>query len=206
MKKRISKQQWEMAIRKAKSYSVNLAKARFVIAQIALEVCDYSHGGRKVESIYSIRKFAEEIEIEAKTLYQWIRVKRLVVDKLPKGVKAKIHNYKYQDLDEVSDLVKDDTSVKEVRDRFQDQLKRDPTEKKFDKYSKHLDAILFNLQRPVLLKDVHTHQLEDVIKKANVILALSKKELELREKFKGPAQDAKRLNIKAEVAKRINAV
>lgn len=203
MKKKVTAAQWEAAIRKARGYVSSFDKTRFIIAGLALEVCDLHHGGRKGSSVYSISRFAEEIEIDRKTLYEWMRVKRLVVDKLAKGQQDKIQKIAYQDLNEVSRVVVDDTAPKEVRRRLYEQLQIDPGAKKFSKYGKHLNSILHNLQRPILLKEVPTASIEFVIEKATVIVALGKKELELREKFSGMAQDAKRLNMKSEVARRV---
>lgn len=203
-KKRVTKAQWENAVRKARQYTTDYSRARWIIAGLALEVCDYSHGGRKGETIYSVRKFADEIELARKTLYQWIRIKRLVYDKLPKTVRAKAHTYDYSDFDATCDQVTEDSHPAEVKRRWEEQLKVNPDSKKFSKYIAHVNAILYNAQRPILMKDVERNLIEELIQKTTLIANLLAKELTFREKYPdGEKQVKKRLNMKEEVNRRI---
>lgn len=195
---------WETNIRKARQHVQNYSKVRFVIADLALEACDSSHGGRKSDGVFSLARFAVAIELCRKTLYEWIAVKKYVVDKLPKNIQEKTHLYNYEDFVAVRRVVESDTPDKEVVRRFEEQMKRNPEEKKFSKYIKHLNSILYNVQRPMIMKDVPSHLIDEVIEKANLIQILSGKELSLRATFKSKErQDLKRMNVKDELAKRI---
>lgn len=203
-KRKVTPQEWEAAIRKARQYTAGYHRARWIIADLALSVCDVSLGGRKGPTVYSIRRFADEIEIDSKTLYQWIRVKRLVLDKLPKMVQKNAHKYLYQDFDAVCELVKKDTSPREVRDIWMTHLKTDPDTKKFKKYSAHLNALLYNAQRPIMMREVSADLINEMIKKCDLISSLLRKELQFRERYPNKTMsDAKRLNMKDELAKRL---
>jgi hypothetical protein len=189
---------WEEAVREARTYVANYDKARWIIADIALRVCDMSHGGRKA-ALYSVTNFATDIELNRKTLYEWLRVKRLVYDKLPKGVQTKAHTYDYWSFEEVANQVDEHTSPREVKVLFEQQLQVNPASKKFNKYMKNLKSIMFNATRPLMMQDIDTDTVVKMRDMAKTIVGLLNKELELREKYTGIQLEARRLNIKQEI-------
>lgn len=196
-KKKVTFKQWEDAIRKARTFINSYDKVRFKIAAIAMEVCDTSHGGRKNDSIFSISKFAAEIEVDRKTLYEWIRVKRLVLDKLPKGIQDKPQDYKYDHFRETALKVDETTPPKEVKSWFFQMTERNPELVKFQKYGKWLKTLLYNAQRPMLMKDIPEDLLVDYAQKLNTIHGLINTELQLRTRFADQdQQNRKRLNMK----------
>ncbi len=195
--------QYEECVRKARAFVANYDKVRWTICDLAREACDLSKGGRK-HPLYTLTRFAKDIELNEKTLYDWIRVQNLVVNKLPKTMKAKIHTYNYEDIRLASMAVKEDSSPKEVRSAFLSVLNRDPNETKFLKYHKHLKTVIYNLQRPMLVKDISKDVLTKTIELSKTITALAKIELDLREKYTGKKRYAKRFNMKDELIKRLN--
>lgn len=172
------------AVREARQYVRKLERTRFIIAEIAMRVCDYSHGGRKPDHVFSLSRFANEIDLDRKTLYEWCRMKRLVVDKLPKTIKEKIHVVKYADLRETLDDVTPKEDPKVVYEIFKKKQDQDPHLRKFRKYAQRLSAILYNINRPLCMKDVSDKTLNDILSQVLLIKKGIEKELQLRVKYK----------------------
>lgn len=203
-RKKITKAKWEENVRKARAYTKDYSKARWVIAELALEVCDYSYGGDKSSS-YSLKKFAQEIELETKTLYNWVRIKRMVYDKLPKTVQTKAHEHNFSDFISVSGRIDHDSTPLQVRKQWAEQMKLSPDSNKFEKYLSHINAILFNAARPIRMKDIKAEILIAMIEKMTLCVSLLQKELEFREKYPSRVlENAARVGIKDELAKRLN--
>jgi hypothetical protein len=197
-------QKWEHAVRKARQYVRDYSSSRWIISELALEVCDIYPGGRKSQTIYSVSKFSEEIEIDRKTLYEWIRVKKLVLDKLPKMVRNNPGKYLYTDFEAVAAKITVNSSVAEVRLAWNEHFKRPPETKKFEKYLKGLNALIYNVTRPMVMKDVEEHLILQVIEKTNLIKNLSEKELQFRKKYPNATERSKkRVNVRAELEQRI---
>lgn len=181
--KRVTFKEYEAAVRFARQFINHYEKVRWKICEAALNVCDTSYGGRKVKGIYSLAKFADDIGLDRKTLYQWIRVKIFVVDKLPAIELKDQSKYNYTDLADVSEKVNKDCTKQEVLMVWRAQLAQPRESKKFIKYSKHLNALLYNAQRPLQLQLVDLNYIEEIISKCELIAKLLKKEIELRKKF-----------------------
>jgi transposase-like protein len=56
------------------------------IAHYAVQVCDIRHGGRMVNGEYTMARYAADIGMNPKTLYEWVAVYRRVIAKLDKGI------------------------------------------------------------------------------------------------------------------------
>jgi hypothetical protein len=183
MKKKMNQKQWELAIRQARQFVANYAKTRWKIVAIAESVCDISVGGRGKETVYTVRRFAEAIEIHEHTLYEWIRTKRLVLDKLPARYTNHPEKLSYGDLHEVCGKVDQKTTPKEVLSHYMTVTKEKPENRKFIKYNRVLNSILYNAQRPLNMTEVDEEVLKPIIDKCNTIVGLLTTELQLREKF-----------------------
>lgn len=206
MENKVTFKKWSENIRKARQYVSSYDKVRFVIAGLALEVCDYSHGGRKGESIFSVRKFAEEIDVDRKTLYEWIRCKRYVVDKLPKQVQNNIKKYKYEDLSQVLQTVGSEASKKEVYSCLQMVMKIDPTTKRFGKYLKHLKSVAYNCGKPMNMTEIPEELMNEIIGICKVIISGMEREIELRKRLSPFQQKAKKLNLDKEISRRLENI
>lgn len=86
---RMQRAAWEDTVNKAKGLIQLINQARMDIAGLALSVCIIRQGGKqgdKYKTGRSLKDFAKQIGICHKTLCEWVRVKRMVVDKLPEGL------------------------------------------------------------------------------------------------------------------------
>lgn len=181
--KKITFQEFEKAVREAKAYVNNYDKVRWKIVDICLRVCDTSKGGRKTEEIFSIHKFSEAIELNPKTLYEWIKIKTRVVDKLPATELKNKASYSFSDLADVSEKVNSDFTKKEVLQAWREQLSQPLEARKFVRYTGHLKSILYNAQRPLNLMLVDIEIIKKIESMAGLISKFLKKEIELRKKI-----------------------
>jgi len=62
---------------------------RLQLAEIAVRGCIIKHGGKLTNGLenLTLKSFAIDCGIHPKTLHEWVRVKRTIVDKLPKKTK-----------------------------------------------------------------------------------------------------------------------
>lgn len=179
MKKKVSFKEWELAIREARQYINRYDKVRWRVCKIALRVCDIYHGGRKTQEHFTVTKFATAIDLNPKTLNEWIRIKIMVYDKITQA-ELKQNPHSYDDLRQVAMSVTRQTSKKEVLDKWRTQLAIPQDNKKFIKYERHLNAVLYNATKPMRMMNVDTQYLEKIISKCELIAKFLKKELELR--------------------------
>jgi len=182
-RKQVTIQEWELAIRKARAFINNYDKVRWKIVDIALSVCEIKHGGRVHETTFTLSRFAAYIELNRKTLMEWVRVKKLVVDKLPDVELKDKTRYSFEDLTSTLRKVNPESTPKEVLMHWKDQLNIPPFNKKFIKYRKHLDTILYNAQNPMRLMEVDEKLLLLMADKCDLISKLLKKEVEFRKNF-----------------------
>lgn len=209
MSKDISKgerrKKWEINIRKARGFITNYDKSRWVISKLALEVCDIYKGGRRDEHIFSLQKFAGAIELNEHTLYEWCRAYQQVVQKLPKVTQQNIHTFPYADVRDVLLRANPESTPKEVKSFWEEVRKINPDGKRFGKYCKTVRSVLYNAERPMLMKDVPEQHINTMIGLCEGIVRLLRKELELRTKFSASKQtEAKqRLNLKKEIHMRM---
>ncbi len=206
MSVKVTFKKFEENVRKARQYVKNYDKVRWVICELALEVCEFGHGGKISEGVFTLTKFANEIEISPNTLWEWVRTKRAVVDKLPKTVQNKIHTYAYADILDTMKIVDPKSTPKQVYSAFQMVQKIDPGAKKFTRYSKHIKTLLYNVQRPYLMAEAPKDIIEKMIEDLTIVVSMLKKELELRERFKDNKQELKKskLNLKKELDQRLS--
>lgn len=183
MEKKVTFSQWQTAIREAKGLIVNQNKTRFKVVEIALRVCDTSHGGRKGEGIFSITNFANAIELSPRTLFEWMRIKRNVLDKLPKTISFHHDKIKYIDLVDVDRKLQSDASKKEVLGVFQQIQKINPEEKKWNRYNMNLRSILYNAKRPLTMGNISEEELKKTIKYCKTIHNLIINEVKFRKQF-----------------------
>lgn len=196
--------QWQIAVRKAKQFVSNYDKARWIIAGLAMEVCEIKVGGH-TDRTYTLAQFAKEIGLERGTLSDWVHTKRLVYDKLTVVDRKQAHKIPYQIFTEVRSMVPEDATTKQVQRAMRDVQQIDPNIRKFAMYEGKLNAILYNAQRPINMMEVPVETIEVLIKKCNLIVNFLSQELETRQ---NPAevQTKKRLNMRVELQKRMEEV
>lgn len=171
---------FEKAVREARAFVNHYDKVRFKICTIALRVCDLSHGGRKKNS-FSISNFAKAIDLNPKTLMEWLRIKRNVVDKLPVTELKDKSKYTYFDLATVASQVKPETSKRDVLRLWKDQLAQPQESKKFIKYELTVNSILTNSRKPIKLLNVDEELLKRIASKCFLVHKFLNVEFKLRQ-------------------------
>ena len=82
--------EWDGLVKAAKERLLAISHARMEIARLAIKACDIVHGGgghwNDFKGQKTVTQFAAEIGMNYKTLIQWIKIRKGVHDKLPKGV------------------------------------------------------------------------------------------------------------------------
>lgn len=110
---------WLSYVERAKKFVKRMNRDRLDIAQLAIEACDIQLGGGNhwsgFKGVYTLKKFAEEVGITYKTLSNWVRVKRNVVDRLPEGY---YDEESYFAANRVANETDRNTSPEEVKERF----------------------------------------------------------------------------------------
>jgi transposase-like protein len=198
--------EWENAVREARSYLSNWTKARWKIVNIALRVCDVSKGGRKHENTYTLKRFANDIDINEHTLYEWVRCRHNVLDKLPKMIVRNIEagHVEHKLVTDVLSKISADANKKEVLGYYMEMAGMEPETRKFQKYDQHLRALLYNAQRPLQMKFANEEILKAMIQKCEAIAAMFKKELELRKKFSADDRQNVQLKIRKNALNELN--
>lgn len=176
--KKISLKDWEIAIRKARQYIASYDQARWKVVELAKSVCDLNPGGRKADT-FSLKKFAHAIGLNQKTLYEWVRIKRNVVDKLPKTMIEK-NIFKYTELESICNKVAPTAENKEVLRAAERHLKTPNIDRKFVKYSMALSSLIYNAKMSTRLANVDYNLIMELIGKCELLSDYLKKELDLR--------------------------
>ena len=177
MKKKITLEQWEKAIREAREFYNKLDQHRFRVAEICLGVCDVVHGGR-VDHRFTITAFARAIGIHHKTLTEWCRIKRLVVDKLPASILKKESRYETYRMTVGS--VTSDSTTQEVLTAFKSFSSIDPRLDSWNKYEKVVNTIIYNASKPINLMNIPHENIMSMQNKLNLANNLLIRELEFR--------------------------
>lgn len=159
---------WDKCVADAKAALKMYDDVRISIASFAIKACDISQGGRSTYGQYTLKKFAKQIGIAYGTLHEWVRVKRLVIDKLPpESRKEPFTVYK----DFVA-KVGEDASSNDVTLLYNKRMSRNSSSVKMGKYLKHLITILYNAKRPDLLYGCDPQILLEISNAASEIEAL----------------------------------
>ncbi len=81
---------WVRYIEEARPWVKKLCSDRLEVAKIAIRACRIKQGGgahwSKFEGVYTLKRFAEEVGVNYKTLSGWVSAYRNVISKLPEGV------------------------------------------------------------------------------------------------------------------------
>lgn len=197
-------QQWIAAITEARLFIKNYDRSRWRVADLAISVCDMSHGGRK-KTQFSVARFAKEIGLNKKTLYEWIRAKVVLIDRLPISMqKEALKKKKYNDLREISSRLTVKSSDSDIESAYNEYFSQEQDDLKFKKYHKHLKSLLYNASRPSQMMNVNSEIILDIISTLDRTSDLLKKELEKRKSStKEQRQHKESMKIKKATAKAI---
>ena len=156
-------------------------KHRMKVAEIAIKACTIKHGGRAQVDRPTVKLFAERIGIAPKTLYEWIRHKRLVFDKLNDDQKIQFQEISANTIKGIITGLEEGTEKGKVQNKFSEYAGKAPIIAKLDKYLAVLNTIIYNLSAYMRIKEVPDETLTELIRRSNMIINFAEKELELRE-------------------------
>ncbi len=175
----VTDKEWKQAVREASGLVPNLDKTRWVIADLAYQVCHQSEFQRG-DCPYTYKRFARSIGVQYKTLMEWCRVKRNVVDKLPVKIQEKLNVLPFDLFKRTSLKVDDDTVPKEVARVFRIESGMDMYSLRYAKYNKNLGTLLYNVSRPIRLKEIPDDLLIESLQKCKLIASFLEKEMKFR--------------------------
>lgn len=177
---------WEKKIREARGHYFKGKQHRMKVAQLAMECCVVKHGGNR-NNPFSVARFAAAIGMNAHTLYNWMDIKKRVVDT---ASAVHLKGMSYDMLRLAVTRLSSDPSKKET-DRVLKEIKEtEPVAYRFDRYIKHMGTIVHNAMTPIKLMEIPTEKLSEVIKLATVIKNLLEKELEYRSRGTSGAKES----------------
>ena len=149
---------WSECVAEAREYLKYRTDLKMKIVDLALKCCDRFHGGRTRNSLYSLKRFAEEIGIKRPTLSEWIRIKELVLDELP----PEKRNHGVDFYHKMMTGLKHETPAAEVEKRFDKLNNMSDAQYRFEKYLMHLKSIHFNAIRPLNMRGVKKGTLSEI--------------------------------------------
>jgi len=175
--------QYEAKVAEAKEIASMLRlgnKQRMRVAEIAVEVCVITHGGKEKPSRYTLKRFANDIKINNDTLYEWVRSYRYVYNKLKPEQKEVFHEFPAHLLRDTIKGLSESAKPGIVQRRFQAAVSKGRDSSKMKKYIQNLSAILFNVSNHSRLIDVDDNTLIELYRKASLIRGFLDYEFEAR--------------------------
>lgn len=140
---------WSAAVGEAKGLVYVINKARFDIASLALKVCIIRKGGDQKTDKYktgrSLKDFAKQIGVCHKTLCEWVRIKRNVIDKLPEGLYMPD---KYAAAQRTACHITKQASPREVEKHYRREVNNDSPQFYFDQLVKRARLQSYYLENP----------------------------------------------------------
>ncbi len=183
----MTKIKWKENIKLAKALVGGLDRHRWQITELAMDCCEQSRGQRGNDSEFTYKKFCVAIDIEYKTLINWVRIKKLVVDKLTVKQRDGIKEIPVELLKRTCDKVDEFSTPRFVRNILKEEAGVDPNRIRFIKYIKNVKTVLYNVSRPVRLIEITDDDLIMLNKLTNLITNLTNKEIEFRRQFGKPS-------------------
>ncbi len=156
---------------------------RMKLAELALKVSEVKHGGRVHQDAGTVVKFAIAVGINRQTLYEWIKIKQTVMDKLSEHQMAESEGLPYAVVMAVRAKVKPDDPPEVVQEVWSEEAVRPKDNAKFKKYLSRMKSIIHNAQNPKVMQDVDTEDIEEMIKRCGLVINLLRQEIEIRDKY-----------------------
>lgn len=159
---------WEENIAEAKTIISSRHYSQMEVARLCYEVCEPTRGGRQVdETVFTIKRFAKEAGIHAKTLSQWMCVYRNVFIKLDSELKVRSN---YTACATISKTTTPDASASVVREKVRKYLSNDSLDAKIIRYLGNLRAIAHNFETQDVSNRVKQETLEEVLFYSEMII------------------------------------
>jgi len=131
---------WNQNVNEAKAIVVARQSMQIKIAEYALEVCEIDWGGvhSKYSDKFTMKRFAEEIGLNARTLSTYINIKKNVFDKLDQNLQTKAS---YTIMHHVARTVDRSTTKKILRQKVKNELSFAAVDRKLISYTKALRSL-----------------------------------------------------------------
>lgn len=110
---------WNECVKSAKGYIHGRRLNRLSIAAIAMRACTIKQGGSRKKGVVptqTLVAFAKEINVHKKTLSDWVRIRRNIVNNLPDSIKQIDYTAAKQASDEFNKSP--DKSAKELYEKY----------------------------------------------------------------------------------------
>jgi hypothetical protein len=206
----MTKKQFEAEYKKALSECKQIIATdkskQMIIAGWAIKLCDFRHGLGKSDEMTinnpTIAQFAADLKINVRTLYEWIRARRKVWDQLPE---SKRQHVKYDVIHRAMKRIKAKDSPKAVQAIIDDELESPREHVRFRRYEGHLNAILYNAERPANLEFCDAEIIQRMIMKTQRINDLLRKYMDMRLQDKTQRQRRAKSNIYKNIVKQNQA-
>lgn len=155
---------------------------RMKIAEFAVQACEILHGGRSEPTRLTLKRFSDDIGINKQTLYEWVRIKRMVFDKLDKENKPLFYKTPSRSLNGIMKRINITTEEKEVNDLYSKVLNEPKSTARFSKYLAVMDTILYNLTNFSVFEEIEVKTLELTIKKAEEVISAAREAIKIKSK------------------------
>jgi len=146
MKKKLNKEAlWAEKVVEAKNL-LGIKEARQMeIAIIALDICEITWGGGRSrhDELFTLKRFAHEININPKTLSNWIAVKKLVYDKIPQKIRNEVT---FTFMAQIAKSINKDSSPAKVSKMISKFIDQSSVDVKLLGYLGVVKSILYNLE------------------------------------------------------------
>lgn len=165
---------------------------RIKVAEIALKAAVLINGGRAPITRNTVKSFSDKIGVNNKTLYEWIRYKKLVYDKLDRARKDSYNELSMDTIKHITKGIKRQTPAKTVQKRYDQFYKRSSIETRMHKYISHLRTVLYNCSNHGRMMEIPDSILLEVLGTCRKIsgyieLEMKNRGAEIPKKYKKPA-------------------
>lgn len=161
--------EYERLVERGSEIVSNMKTAKYDLCELALKVCRIQVGGHVTDKpYYSIKRYAEDIGMNYKSLAKWLEEHRNVVKKLP--IKPKAEDYKV--IRQVMKRVNSKNTIAEVREvynKYKDYSQEDLLLLSNIKYAKTIRNFLQD-NKLGLLQEEDLNVLINVIKEINQVI------------------------------------
>ncbi len=150
---------WKKNVEQARGLVANKRHNQMRIAELALQVCEITWGGSGAKEGKTLTDFAKEVGIIAKTLSNWIGIKRGIYDKLSPELRNRA---KMGDMNVAARHCGAHATVLEVNKSMGDLVYGSSVDTRILKYLQTLRSIHVNMQRETVVLSCKTETLEEI--------------------------------------------
>lgn len=158
-----NQEKWDQNIDLAKTLLKGRRVQQMQVAELALEVCEVTWGGnnksKEMNGMKTLKEFAAEIGMSAKTLSGWCAVKRNVFDKLSPDLKTKV---KQSQLTFAARKINGQSTYKDVNEVVGNLVYSSNPDMRIMRYLDYLNSLISNLSDETKVPFIKRKLLEQV--------------------------------------------